>query len=163
MWFWFGRFWPNGTFGWSLNFIRLFNFVSSVKDFDKIMARSVDLVLFVPLSEIFFDHTLLQPFFVTEPLGFIKFEVSNKSTLWRSLCNDCCNKVTLLYYKNSLQKWDHKHRTYCNYCNYCFLHFANPVFVKVQIIGHDECFCGTSFCLSLLKRVFFFSFDRKVV
>ena len=63
-----------------MNFIRLFNFVSSVEEIDEIMLRLVDdFVFFAPLSKVLFDRTL---FFVPEPLGFPKFESSSKSTLW---------------------------------------------------------------------------------
>ena len=73
--------------------IEFSNFVSSVEEINKIMLCLVDLVLFALLSEIFFDRTLLWPFFGPESFGF---QSSSKSTLWRSFCNDYRNKVKLL-------------------------------------------------------------------
>ena len=79
-----------------MNFIRLFNFVSSVEEIDEIMLRLVgDFVFFAFLSKVFFDRTLLCLFFVPEPLGFPKFESSSKSTLWQSFYNDCRIKGAL--------------------------------------------------------------------
>ena len=43
-----------------MNFIRLFNIVSSVEDIEEIMLRLVDnFVFFAPLSKVFFDRVLL--------------------------------------------------------------------------------------------------------
>ena len=43
-----------------MNFISLFNFVSSVEEIDEIMLCLVDdVVFFAPLSKVFFDRTLL--------------------------------------------------------------------------------------------------------
>ena len=108
MWFWLGRFWFQTLTAWNLrlvcllNFIRLSNFVSSVEEINKIMLCLVDLVLFALLSEIFFDRTLLWPFFGPESFGF---QSSSKSTLWRSFCNDYRNKVKLLVQALTSSLW----------------------------------------------------------
>ena len=42
-----------------------------------------------------------------------------------------------------------------------FLHFTNPVLVKVKVIGYDECFCGISYWLSLLKDFLIYFWSKR--
>ena len=87
------KLWHNGTSGWLLNFIRVFNFVSSVKEFDQIKLRSVDLVVCSFIRNILWLHSFVAFLLFLSHLDFQSVKLQAKGHYGSSNINEVIKTV----------------------------------------------------------------------
>ena len=99
------KLWHNGTSGWLLNFIRVFNFVSSVKEFDQIKLRSVDLVVCSFIRNILWLHSFVAFLLFLSHLDFQSVKLQAKGHYGSSNINEVIKTVLnflLFFYEKIL-------------------------------------------------------------
>ena len=157
LWFWLGGFgfslWPYGTSGWLLNFISLFNFVSSVDKIDKIMLCLVDLVIFALLSEIFLIALFCSLSLVLSHLDFQSLKVQANRRNGDLFVATAKIKVKLL--------GDHRHRTYYNWW-FLFFTFHQPCFWYFTKPKRLETFLWKLILFVIVKRVSYLILIKKM-